>query len=357
MERIAAFLERESEQSLAGISCAFEDAASEIILQASAASFCVGGGSNNKQASSFTIEGINLTARAGEVICIVGAVAAGKSTLLDGLQGFAEQIEGPPVTLNGSVAFAAQTPFILNATVKENIFFGRTPDSKRYAAALEAAQLSRDLELLPAGDETEIGEKGVNLSGGQKARVALARCIYGFRGVGGDEKSTSSSSIALLDDPLGALDASTALKVFDALFGCENKANEHATTGALRGGATLLVTHATHFLPRPEVSQIIVLKSKGFHENQKDDDSTHVGRGGVGQVFFKGTWAELLVAARAENKVNDSKTPLSDLIASAVAPHSKIEEDEAVDVKTNSATPLNPAETMKQGALITTEQV
>jgi len=285
----------------------------------------------------------------------------GKSTLLDGLQGFAAQVEGAPVDLKGSVAFAAQAPFILNATVKENITFGRPFESTRYDAALAAAQLSRDLDLLPAGDETEIGEKGVNLSGGQKARVALARCVYGFRGVGGGvhEVGKQATSVALLDDPLGALDASTALKIFDALFGSNAQTSDCASSGVLRSGASVLVTHATHFLPRPEVTQILVLKSKESHENQGESKSADMSRSGKGSVIFNGTWSELVAAANAEDKSNGSATPLSDLIASAVAPHGE-NDDETEDVETKkdeSTKSLKPLGSSKHGSLIKVEQV
>ena len=245
--------------------------------------------------------------------------------------------------------------------MKENITFGRLFDSKRYEAALGAAQLSRDLGLLPAGDETEIGEKGVNLSGGQKARVALARCVYGFRvvGRGADEVDKQSTSIALLDDPLGALDASTALKIFDALFGSNAQDSECTSSGVLRSGASVLVTHATHFLPRPEVTRILVLKSKDSNESQGESKSADTGRSGRGNVIFNGTWNELIAAAQAEDKSNGNATPLSDLIASAVAPHGE-NDDEAEDVDTkkeDSVKSVKPLGSSKHGSLIKVEQV
>jgi len=78
----------------------------------------------------------------------------------------------------GSVAYTAQDPWIQNATLRDNILMGRELDDERYAAVLEACALTQDLELLPAGDMSEIGEKGINLSGGQRHRVALARACY-----------------------------------------------------------------------------------------------------------------------------------------------------------------------------------
>ena len=96
----------------------------------------------------------------------------------------------PSIEINGSISYISQKPWIINATIKENILFGNKYDSEAYEEALKAGCLEADLNSLAKGDETEIGEKGVNLSGGQKARVALARAIY------------SDNDIYLLDDPL-----------------------------------------------------------------------------------------------------------------------------------------------------------
>ena len=106
--------------------------------------------------------------------------------------------------------------------------------------ALAAAQLDQDVAQLPAGDSTEIGERGVTLSGGQKARLALARCVY------------AAPRLCLLDDPLSALDASTGKRCFDALLG---------DRGVLREAAVVLVTHGTHYLRRAD--RIIVLDVDG----------------------------------------------------------------------------------------------
>lgn len=83
--------------------------------------------------------------------------------------------------VKGAIGYFAQNPFILNATVKDNILFGHVDEpfnEKRYQRALSCCALGHDLKMLPAGDMTEIGEKGITLSGGQKARVAMARAVY-----------------------------------------------------------------------------------------------------------------------------------------------------------------------------------
>ena len=96
----------------------------------------------------------------------------------------------PSININGSLAFLPQKPWIVNDTVRSNILFGLDYHEKRYQDALKYSCLERDIEILIKGDLTEIGERGVNLSGGQKARVSLARAIYCNR------------EIILLDDPL-----------------------------------------------------------------------------------------------------------------------------------------------------------
>jgi ABC-type bacteriocin/lantibiotic exporter with double-glycine peptidase domain len=83
-----------------------------------------------------------------------------------------------PITICGKLSFVEQNPWIQNKTIRNNILFDKPMDRTRYIRTIEACQLERDLEILPAGDSTEIGEKGINLSGGQKARVSLARAVY-----------------------------------------------------------------------------------------------------------------------------------------------------------------------------------
>jgi len=333
-----------------------------VVLRVAGGAFSVGGSERddgNGSGGSFSVRGIDLEVREGDLVCVVGTVASGKSTLLDGLQGNATQVAGTPLNVSGlgsgATAFAAQSPFVLNATVKENVLFGRSFDAARYAAALRAASLAPDLKLLPAGDATEIGERGVTLSGGQKARVGLARCVYGFRGLGGDvdchgTNSATTSTLALLDDPLGALDASTALKVFDGLFGLpspptgvDQKRKEAADNGgALRGGGTILVTHAVHFLPRPEVTRILVLTT-----------STSVTTGqSNGEVAFNGTWHELVAAAAREDPAATHR-PLSDILASAAAPHN---DDEGDGPEAPAATTSTTVGVVKGGTLRTPEK-
>ena len=111
------------------------------------------------------------------------------------------------INLNGTIAYAPQLAFVQNATLRENILFGKMYDESFYKQVIKICCLECDLDLLPNRDLTEIGEKGINLSGGQKQRINLARCIY------------SNSDIYLFDDSLSAVDANTGKKIFDLVIG------------------------------------------------------------------------------------------------------------------------------------------
>ena len=107
------------------------------------------------------------------------------------------------LNVNGSIAYVPQQAWIQNDSVKNNILFGSKFDTELYARILSACALRNDLSILPAGDETEIGEKGINLSGGQKQRISLARSLY------------SKADLYLLDDPLSAVDSHVAKHIFN----------------------------------------------------------------------------------------------------------------------------------------------
>lgn len=162
----------------------------------------------------------------GQLTAIVGPVGSGKSSLLSGLIG--DMPTTGSVSLGGRIGYCAQEAWIQNATIRDNILFGQPWDEDRYWRVIEKASLRRDLELLPAGDMTEIGEKGINISGGQKQRINIARALY------------FDADIVLMDDPLSAVDA----HVGQALF-------NNAILDLKRQGKTvILVTHALHFLPQ-----------------------------------------------------------------------------------------------------------
>ncbi|XP_031208632.1 canalicular multispecific organic anion transporter 2 [Mastomys coucha] len=182
-----------------------------------------------------TLHSLNIQIPKGALVAVVGPVGCGKSSLVSALLGEMEKLEGA-VSVKGSVAYVPQQAWIQNCTLQENVLFGQPMKPKRYQQALETCALLADLDVLPGGDQTEIGEKGINLSGGQRQRVSLARAVY------------SDANIFLLDDPLSAVDSHVAKHIFDQVIGPE---------GVLAGKTRVLVTHGISFLPQTDF--IIVL--------------------------------------------------------------------------------------------------
>ncbi|KAG9094212.1 hypothetical protein FS749_012910 [Ceratobasidium sp. UAMH 11750] len=173
----------------------------------------------------FKLKDVNISLPRGQLCAIVGSVGSGKSSLLQGLIGEMRREKGS-VAFGGSVGYCPQTAWIQSTTVRENILFGREFDEKRYWDAVRGACLQSDLDMLPSGDLTEVGEKGISLSGGQKQRINIARAVY------------YGADVILLDDPLSALDAHVGKAVF-----------QNVIQGALAGRTRILVTHALHFIP------------------------------------------------------------------------------------------------------------
>ncbi|KAL1454350.1 hypothetical protein WDU94_010619, partial [Cyamophila willieti] len=153
-----------------------------------------------------TLKNINLRVKEGQLVAIVGSVGAGKSSLMSALCGEMDKISGR-VNTKGTIAFVPQQAWIQNATLRDNIQFGKPHVARRYNKVVEACALSSDFEMLSFGDNTEIGEKGINLSGGQKQRVSLARAVY------------SDADIYFLDDPLSAVDSHVGKHIFDNVIG------------------------------------------------------------------------------------------------------------------------------------------
>ena len=184
----------------------------------------VGGPEDYRPAAQCVLQGISLSVPKGSLICVVGSVGSGKTSLLRCM--LREMwLESGAVSVNGSVAFCSQAAFIMNASVRDNVLFGRPFRRDRYIRCLHAACLAHDLDMLPHGDSTEIGEHGINLSGGQKARVAMARAFY------------RDADIVLLDDVLSAVDANVGSLLF-------RRALSSADDSLLREKTRVLVTHS-----------------------------------------------------------------------------------------------------------------
>lgn len=172
------------------------------------------------------LSNINLSVKKGELDCIVGKVGSGKSSIIQSLLGDLYKLDGE-VKVRGKVAYVSQVPWIVNGTVKENILFGHKEDSEFYHKVLKACALTVDLKILPKGDKTEVGEKGISLSGGQKARLALARAVY------------ARADVYLLDDPLSAVDEHVGRHLIDNVLG---------PNGLLKSKCKILATNAIHVL-------------------------------------------------------------------------------------------------------------
>ena len=196
--------------------------------------------------SKFSLRNINLEIKKGEFVCIIGKSGSGKSSLLMSVlgelfarpSGFIPENETEIIiddsevdnsesnlNFNPKISYLSQKPWIRNATVKANILFGKPFVLKRYKECIDYSGLEEDLKILKDGEQTIIGDKGINLSGGQKVRVGLARSLY------------SGSDLFLLDDPLSALDVNVGSHIF-----------RKALKGYLRGKTRLVVTHSLGYL-------------------------------------------------------------------------------------------------------------
>ena len=181
---------------------------------------------NAVEEKPFEMNGLNLTFGRNELVAIIGSVGSGKSSLLAALAGDMRKTNGE-VIMGASRAFCPQYAWIQNATVRENIIFGKEFKQKWYDQVVDACALRPDLEMLPVGDATEIGERGITVSGGQKQRMNIARAIY------------FDADIVLMDDPLSAVDAHVGRHIMD-----------NAICGLLKDKCRILATHQLHVLSR-----------------------------------------------------------------------------------------------------------
>ncbi|KAG0204385.1 Multidrug resistance-associated protein 1 [Mortierella sp. GBA30] len=186
--------------------------------------------------STPTLQSIGLSILNEKLVAVVGRVGQGKSSLLSAIIGEMYKLQGL-VKVSGQIAYVPQQAWIINATLRDNILFGKEFDESKYKEIIFACGLESDIAILAQGDFTEIGERGINLSGGQKQRVSLARSVY------------QDADIYLLDDPLSAVDAHVDKHLWDNVIG---------PAGLLRSKTRVLVTHGIHHLK--EVDQIVVLK-------------------------------------------------------------------------------------------------
>ncbi|XP_066953710.1 ATP-binding cassette sub-family C member 9-like [Macrobrachium rosenbergii] len=178
------------------------------------------------------LDNVNVSIPAGGLTVVIGSVGSGKTSLLQALLGEMVTLKGQlRWTGEMSVAYVSQHPWLLNATLRDNILFGRRLLAKRYQRVLQACALKPDIEILPAGDQTEIGERGINLSGGQRQRIAIGRALY------------SDARTVIMDSPFSALDRGVAAQVW-----------EEGVLKLLlsRRRTVILATHLTHLARRAD---------------------------------------------------------------------------------------------------------
>ncbi|KAL9444632.1 hypothetical protein AB3S75_017758 [Citrus x aurantiifolia] len=198
-----------------------------------------------------TLRDINLKVFHGMRVAVCGTVGSGKSSLLSCILGEVPKISGT-LKLCGTKAYVAQSPWIQSGNIEHNILFGKPMDREKYDRVLEACSLKKDLEILSFGDQTVIGERGINLSGGQKQRIQIARALY------------QDADIYLFDDPFSAVDAHTGSHLFKEVL-----------LGLLRSKTVIYVTHQVEFLPAADL--ILVMKDGKITQAGKYNDILNSG--------------------------------------------------------------------------------
>uniref|UniRef100_A0A0R0EYZ8 ABC-type xenobiotic transporter n=1 Tax=Glycine max TaxID=3847 RepID=A0A0R0EYZ8_SOYBN len=192
-----------------------------------------------------TLKNVNLTVFHGMRVAVCGNVGSGKSSLLSCIIGEVPKISGT-LKICGTKAYVSESPWIQSGKIEDNILFGKEMDREKYDEVLEACSLTKDLEVLPFGDQTTIEEKGINLSGGQKQRVQIARALY------------QDSDIYLYDDPFSALDAHTGSHLFKCLL------------GLLKSKTVIYITHQVEFLSDADL--IVVMREGRITQSGKYND-------------------------------------------------------------------------------------
>ncbi|KPJ13568.1 ABC transporter C family member 12 [Papilio machaon] len=194
----------------------------------------------SKSNDKMTLKNISMRLRKGKLCAIIGPVGSGKSSLLQVFLKEFSICEGS-FNVNGRLSYACQESWLFPASVRDNILFGLPYDARKYKEVCRVCSLMPDFKQFPFGDQSLVGERGVSLSGGQRARINLARAVY------------READIYLLDDPLSAVDANVGRQLFDE---CIN--------GYLRDSTRILVTHQIHFL---KAADYIVVLNDGAIEN------------------------------------------------------------------------------------------
>ncbi|KAJ2809166.1 hypothetical protein H4R20_000345 [Coemansia guatemalensis] len=226
---------------------------------------------------------VNIQCKRSELVAIIGQVGCGKSSLASAILGDMIKQSGSAM-VRGSIAYVPQQPWILNATLRDNILFGSCYDESFYNQVIDACALRPDIDALSSGDMTEIGEKGINLSGGQNMRVSLARAVY------------ARADLYVLDDPLAAVDAHVSQHIFTNVLGPQ---------GLLQSRARILVTNAMQCMHSVDN---IVLLSEGNVLEQMSFAQAMSTQGAIYEFIHKYIGNDGI----AESKSHSSEAPTDD---------------------------------------------
>lgn len=199
-----------------------------------------------KNATEDTLNNINLSVTESQLVAVIGPVGSGKSSIFNVILKELPVTNGA-VNVDGKISYSAQDPWLFNGSVRENILFGNDYVEERYREVVRVCALQSDFDMFPYGDRTLVGEKGKALSGGQKARINLARCVY------------KDADIYLLDDPLSAVDANVGKQLY-----------EQCIKQYLKHKICLLSTHQLQYLKSADKIMIIKdgkIEIEGNYEN------------------------------------------------------------------------------------------
>ena len=255
---------------------------------------CSWKGTANEHFQNLVLKNINFKLESPQLVAVAGPIGAGKSSLtmsiINELPGLSGQLD-----ITGVLSYTAQVPWIFSGTIRDNILFGNTPDDSRYQEVISACSLREDIESYEAADMTMIGEKGVTLSGGQKARIALARSVY------------HKADVYLLDDPLSAVDVGVGKEIF-----------KKCIRGLLRDKLVLMVTHQVNYVR--QCDRVIIMREGGVVCDGTYDEV-------VGENEFCRDFLQTL-----EKK--DDRSTESDLIESNNEITSELEEEVVTQLRT-----------------------
>ena len=236
---------------------------------------------------NWNLTDINFSCRPGQLIIVIGSVGSGKSALFLGILKEIYLLEGK-IALNGNIAIASEQPWIISGTIRENILMGNEMDQEWYNKVIKACSLEKDFELFKEyRDETMIGDQGITLSGGQKARVSLARAVYTKR------------DVYLLDDPLSAVDPEVCSQLFNSCI-----------KELLADKTVILATHQAHYVSQAD--KVLILDDGNqiffgtYEELQDKGYSSYLGK--ISQTKNENIEAEL----KKEEIPEDTKKAIKD---------------------------------------------